>query len=132
MTSWLAGETITDTALNDYAPAAESAACTPAASFTVSSFVVYKTAGVTWFSVQLTYSGTTITGSSSGNIPDTLCCTLPFAPQAEMWLPYAVSSAADGIVGVAATGACTLQTLTPTATIASGSVVTFSGIILTG
>jgi len=134
MTQWLAGMKITAARLNDFTPVAVTGTVTAATNFSVTSFVAYDAGGQTWFAVQLTYSGSTITASSSGDITDTQCCTLPSAliPPAATWLPYKAGNTADGIVQIDTGGVCKLQTLSPTATITASSSINFSGVIATG
>lgn len=97
--------------------------------FTVTSFAGRKTCGIATVVVTLTYSGATITGTSAGNIaPDTACVTLPagYRPAAEIPVSYDKSGTAMGSVSIATSGLCTLKTLDPTATIASGNTLTFA------
>jgi hypothetical protein len=133
MTAAVAGNRITASLLNGLAtPVVVTGTATAATNFSITSFVAYDAGGTTWFAVQATYSGSTITASSVGNITDTACCTLPFAPQSAMWLPYQVANTSDGVLLVSTAGLCSLLTLSPTGTIASGNIVNFSGTIATG
>lgn len=101
---------------------------TASTDFAVTSFAARKTCGIATIVVTLTYSGATITGSAAGNITDTACVTLPagYRPAAEMPFTYDKSGTAQGSVNIATSGLCTLKTLDPTATIASGGTVTFA------
>lgn len=124
MTQWQPGMRITDVRLNDNTPVALTSSPTPAASFSLTSFSARKAAGTTEFAVVLTYSGTTITAGSTGNIGDTLCCTLPAdcRPSAETYAMYEVAGITAGSVRIATDGQCTLTTLYPTASIGANTV----------
>lgn len=101
---------------------------TPAANFSVTSYVARKTCGIADVSVILSYSGSTITADAAGNIGDTLCFTLPsgWAPTATHIVTYDKSGTANGAVVIASDGTCTLKSLSGTATIASSASVSFS------
>jgi hypothetical protein len=79
--------------------------------------------------ITLNYTGSTITADSAGNIADTLGGTL-----AAGWRPidgpvivaFDKSGVASGTITVGTDGTCTLKTLAPTATIASGATINFS------
>jgi len=73
---WLSGMKITPERLNDRTPdATTSSGLTAATGFTVSSFQGWKAGG--WTFVDIFVGVTTAISASSGNIPDTLCATLP-------------------------------------------------------
>lgn len=99
---------------------------TPAANFTLNTSTVRATCGVTFFSIVLNYTGTTITADSAGNIADTLCATLSPAPPATVTVAFDKSGIAGGTATIATNGQVSLKTLAPTATIASGSSINFS------
>jgi hypothetical protein len=79
--------------------------------------------------ITLNYTGSTITADSAGNIADTLGGTL-----AAGWRPidgpvivaFDKSGVASGTITVGTDGTCTLKTLAPTATIASGATINFT------
>ncbi|MFE2936657.1 hypothetical protein [Streptomyces sp. NPDC059278] len=134
MTQWLAGMRITAARLNDFTPIALTSTATARTGFTVASFSAWKAGGTTNFAVILTYSGDIVTSSSSGNIGDLDCLTLPpdCRPRATNYGAYDKSGTASGAVRYLASGLCTLTTLDPTATIQSGNTINFSGAFATG
>lgn len=69
-----------------------------------------------------------MTADAAGNITDTLCCTLPagFIPHQPYVTAFDKSGTATGDVYIDVDGTCKLKTLSPTATMASGSSITFS------
>lgn len=101
---------------------------TAGTNFSVTSFAGRRTCGVATVVVTLSYSGSTITADSAGNITDTLAVTLPsgWRPNATIIAAFDKSGTATGDVVILNDGTCTLKTLSPTATIASGATVTFS------
>lgn len=101
---------------------------TPATNFTTTTMAGRKTCGIATVSVVLSYTGGTITAGASGNITDTLACTLPtgYRPAAVMTTNFDKSGVASGSVTILADGTCTLKSLDPTATIAAADSVTFS------
>lgn len=101
---------------------------TAGTNFTVSAFAARRTCGIATVSVTLSYSGSTITADSAGNITDTLAVTLPsgWRPNATFIGCFDKSGTATGDVVILNDGTCTLKTLSPTATIASGATVTLS------
>lgn len=124
MTLWQPGMRMTAGRLNDYTPVALTSTVTAATNFSVSTFAARKAGGVTEFAVMLTYSGSTITASSTGNIGDTLACTLPSdcRPGAETYAIFEVAGTTAGSVRIATNGQCTLTTLYPTSSIGANSV----------
>lgn len=133
MTLWHPGMTITAERLNNHDPLALVSTPTAATNFTVNTFTARKSAGTTEWQVMLTYSGTTITAGSTGNITDTLCCTLPSdcRPGGETQLLYEVAGVTAGSVRILTNGQCLLTTLYPTSSIGANSVK-FSGVFATG
>lgn len=133
MTNWQPGMRVTDVRLNDFTAVALTSTPTAAANFSLTSFSARKAAGTTEFEVVLTYSGTTITAGSTGNITDTLCCTLPAdcRPGAETYAIYEVAGITAGSVRIATDGQCTLTTLYPTSSIGANTVK-FSRSLATG
>lgn len=101
-----------------------------AANFSTTSFNSRKTAGITSFTVTLTRSGATITADAAGNITDTLCGTLAagFRPNSAQPLivNYDKAGTACGSLTILSDGTCTLKSLSPTATLASGDSVNFT------
>lgn len=133
MTVWQPGMRITDVRLNDYTTVPLTSSVTPGTNFTVNSFSAKKSGGTTEWSATLTYSGTTITAGSTGNITDTVCCTLPSDcwPGAESYAIYEVAGITAGSVRISTAGVCTLTTLYPTSSIGANTVK-FSGCFQTG
>lgn len=133
MTLWQPGMRMTAARLNNHAPVSLTSTPTAATNFSVTTFTARKAAGTTEWAVMLTYSGTTITAGSTGNIGDTLCCTLPSDcwPGAEAYLLYEVAGVTAGSVRVMPNGQCFLTTLYPTASIGANTVK-FGGSFATG
>lgn len=75
--------------------------------------------------LQCTYSGATITGGSSGDITDSQIATIPAAcrPNRDIRTAYGQQGHAAGVVCVLSSGAVQIETLSSTATIASGDQV---------
>jgi len=101
---------------------------TPASGFTVSSYMARRTCGVTVIYVSLTYTGSTITANSGGNITDTLCLTTPSG-----WRPPFPAVGAWDKAGIACgawtwgtDGTVLLKTLDPTATLSNTDSVNFT------
>lgn len=134
MTQWLAGMRITADRLNDASPVALTSPSAPAPGFTLTAFTARKTSGVVEWSIILVRSGATITAGSSGNINDVICATLPGDcwPGATYYTSYDKAGTATGSVRVSTSGVCTLTTLDPTAALAAGDTVNFSGAFTTG
>ena len=101
---------------------------TVASNFTLTSFNGRKTAGITSIFVALTYTGSTLTADSAGNLADTLCFTLPagYIPPIAMVEAFDKSGVATGDVYIDTDGTCKLKTLSPTATLANTGTVTFN------
>jgi hypothetical protein len=77
MTQWLAGMKITATRLNDASLDDSTATGLVAATgFSVNSFAGRRSRGNVVLDIYLNRTGATIT-ATSGNITDTLCCTVP-------------------------------------------------------
>lgn len=134
MTQWLAGMKITADRLNDFTPVLVTDVPTAATNFTVSSFSARKAGGVTEWAVTTTYSGSTITAGSTGNITDTTVMTLPSSilPLREEYADFEVSGATAGSVRFNTDGTCVIVALYPTATIASGQTVKFGAAFAAG
>lgn len=137
MTTWLAGQTITDTALNDQTPVAGSLTQpTAATSWTVSSFTSETTPGGTvhWYLI-MTYSGATLTGSATGSVTASTVATFDSAslPAGYYYPGGEANGAGGGTAGPVfarvspTTGVLLLNYLLPTATLKSGDAVNFSG-----
>jgi hypothetical protein len=97
-----------------------------ATNFSVTSFQAYTVGRLACVDIDLTYSGSTLTSSSSGNIsPDTICATLPVGlkPASEEVHAYDKGGVASGGAFMETNGEIVLKTLSPTATIASGDVI---------
>lgn len=124
MTLWQPGMTITAARLNDFTPVPLTTAPTGATGFTVSAFTARKAAGMIEWAVMLMYSGSTITASATGNIPDTLCMTLPAdcRPTAETYTSFEVGGITAGSVRMLPDGQCLLTTLYPGSSIGANSV----------
>lgn len=133
MTLWQPGMRITASRLNDFTPVALTSTPTAATNFALNTFTARKGGGVTEWEVMLTYSGTTITAGATGNITDTLACTLPAdcRPGGEAYELYEVAGVTAGSVRILANGQCLLTTLYPTSSIGANSVK-FSGAFVTG
>jgi hypothetical protein len=101
---------------------------TAATDFSVTSFNGRRTCGVATVRLLLSYTGATITSSATGNIGDTLACTLPsgWRPHDDFVVNYDKSGVASGSCTILSDGTCTLKTLDPTATITSGSSITIT------
>ncbi|MGI5443831.1 hypothetical protein ACQEV4_42765 [Streptomyces shenzhenensis] len=126
---------ITADRLNDHAIEAQTTSgVVPPADFTTNSFAGYKVSGVTTVGLVMTYQGETITSSSSGNIKDTLCATLPvgWRPPFTVVTSFDRSGLADGSVSIAPDGTCLLKTLSPTATLGGGNNVSFMATWVSG
>ncbi|WP_406014319.1 hypothetical protein OG520_22110 [Streptomyces sp. NBC_00984] len=134
MTLWQPGMRITAARLNDFTPVPLASTATPAAAFTLTSFTARKTGGVVEWSIILVRNGGAITADAKGNIGDTDCATLPSdcRPGAIYFAPFDTAGIASGAVRVATNGLCTLTSLDPTASIASGATVNFSGAFAAG
>jgi hypothetical protein len=100
----------------------------PATNFSVTSFNGRRTCGVATVWVTLSYSGTTITANSAGNITNTACVTLPagWRPPIDTVVSFDKGTVAQGSMTIASNGVCTLNTLDATATIASGDSLSFA------
>lgn len=125
---WLAGMRMTAERLNDNtADETTTSGLVVATGWAASSFVGRKVNGVTTVLVVVSRTGATLTASSSGSITNTLAATLPvgWRPQDTLIENYDKAGVADGSVTILSNGTCTVKTLSPTATIASGSAITF-------
>jgi hypothetical protein len=103
---------------------------TPAANFSVTSFSARTKNGLAAIFATLGYSGSTLTGTSLGNIPDTLCGTLPVGLRPALQGYHAFdftigSGGSDGMMRANTDGTLTLLTLPSTATLSSGETVRF-------
>lgn len=127
-----AGTDLTATVINNWAPDVQSGTVTPATHWSLTSFNAVWNAGITTIQVELTYSGSTITASSTGFITATLVCTLPYTPPFQMWVIYQVTQTSAGSLLIDTNSNCSIQTLYPTASIASGATIYFTASIPTG
>lgn len=103
--------------------------CTAAAGFTLTTFVARQFGSVVTVLVVVNRSGAAITADAAGNIIDTLIATLPagLVPVGNVLVgSYDKGGIADGSVSLGPDGKATLKTLSPTATIATGDLCTFS------
>lgn len=135
VTQWQAGMRITAGRLNNFSPVAVVGTVTPATGFTLSSFDARKAGGVTEFNVILVRSGAALSAADSvGNLPDTVCCTLPTncRPNTTFNGVYEVAGLNMGSVRISSDGTCTLTTLSATAVISTGRTINFSGSFATG
>lgn len=134
MTQWLAGMRITADRLNNFSPVPVTAAVTPAAGFSATTFDARKAGGVTQFTVVLSRTGGAVTADAAGNIVDTPCCTLPAVcrPGTTYNGVYEKSGQAGGTIRISSDGTCTLTTLNGGASIGSGNTINFSGAFATG
>jgi hypothetical protein len=109
MTVWLAGMRMTADRLNDYAPDAETTSGLVAATnFTVNSFYASRSGGAVFVHCYLNYTGGTIT-ATSGNINDTLMCTLPSGWRPPTTINAIWGSSVDGECTIGTTGLVTLR-----------------------
>jgi hypothetical protein len=126
---WLAGMRMTAERLNDNTADEETTAgLTVATNWSLNAFQGRKVNGITTVYVSLNRtSATVLTASSAGAIGPQLVCTLPIG-----WRPpdtiienFDKSGTADGGVSILATGTCTIQSMSPTATITQNQDITF-------
>lgn len=127
---WLAGMRLTEDRLNDNTADEETTAgLTVATGWSLNGFQGRKVNGITTVYVSLNRTGATITATSAGALSGgpVLGCTLPIG-----WRPpdtiienFDKSGVADGGISILATGTCTIQSMSPTATIASGNDITW-------
>lgn len=127
---WLAGMRMTAERLNDNTADEETTAgLTVATGWSLNGFQGRKVNGITTVYVSLNRTGGTITATSAGALSSgpVLACTLPIG-----WRPpdtiienFDKSGTADGGVSILATGTCTIQSMSPTATITLNQDITF-------
>lgn len=126
---WLAGMRMTAERLNDNtADETTTSGLVIASGWSSGTLTGRKVNGVTTVLVTVVKTTPTITASSTGAFPAaTLACTLPvgWRPQDTLIENYDKSGVADGAVTILSNGTCTVKTLSPTATIASGNTITF-------
>lgn len=139
MTVWQPGMIVTAERLNDFTPVPLSITPTPGAGFDLSSFTARKTGGTTEWTAILTRTGAAIIGgaynsATPGNITDTLCMTLPAEcqPDEEYYTSFDSHGTAGGGLRIAPGGACYLTHVYPSATIATGNIIRFSGAFAAG
>jgi hypothetical protein len=97
-----------------------------ATNFSVTNFQAYIVGRLACVDIDLTYSGSTLTATSTGNItPDVICATLPVGlkPASEEVHLYDKGGTSSGGAFIETNGEITIKTLSPTATIASGDVL---------
>ncbi|MGW1221469.1 hypothetical protein ACWD6O_13690 [Streptomyces californicus] len=132
---WSPGMRITDARLNDHTPVALTSTATPATGFTVSTFSGRRAGGVTEWTLILIRSGASLgAADSAGNIGDVVCATLPAdCRPADMYVTsFDKAGTASGSVRILPSGVCTLTSMDPTSSIASGASVNFAGTFVTG
>jgi len=132
---WLAGNKITAERLNDHTPVTLATTPTPGTGFSLSSFNARKTNGVVEWGAVFIYGGSTLTATSDGNIiGDPVVCTLPTdcRPGSQTVVGFDKSGVASGSIRISTNGDCQITSLDPTATIASGATINFSGAFVTG
>ena len=115
-------------------PADPGLSLTPGTSWAVTTFTARKCAGIATIYAKLTYSGSTVTASSSGNIADTQCATLPagLLPLMIVVCAFDKTGVATGDAYIQTGGAVFLKALSPTASIASGDTVEIGVTYMTG
>ena len=102
---------------------------TAATGWTLTTFEARRFGPSTVVRLALTRTGATITANSAGNITDTLACTLPglVSPTSgAIQGSYDKAGIADGNLTIGTDGTVTLKTLSPTATIVAGEVVSLT------
>ncbi|ARF62904.1 hypothetical protein B1H20_17045 [Streptomyces violaceoruber] len=132
---WQPGMRITDLRLNDFTPIPLTSTATPASGFTVSTFSGRRAGGVTEWTLILIRSGASLgAADSAGNIGDIACATLPpDCRPADMYVTsFDKAGTASGSVRILPSGVCTLTSMDPTSSIASGASVNFAGTFVTG
>lgn len=125
---WLAGMRMTAERLNDNTADEETTAgLTAATGWSINDFQGRKVNGITTVYISMNRTGGTLTASAAGALTPTLVCTLPIG-----WRPpdtiienFDKSGVADGAVSILATGTCTIQSMSPTATIAVNNDITW-------
>jgi hypothetical protein len=98
---------------------------TPASNFTVSLFTARTANGYASIHLECTYTGTTLTGDTHGDITNTLVATLPVGlrPAVSNFQAWDTSSTGGGVLIFLTDGTITIQTLSPGGTLASGGSV---------
>lgn len=128
MTLWQPGMVITAARLLDFTPVALTSSPTAGTDFTVTSFSARRAGGTVEWGVLLTYSGSTLTAGSTGNITgDPVCMTLPedCRPGAETYAMFEVAGVSAGSARIMPNGQCLITSAYPTSTITSGNTVKF-------
>lgn len=129
MTQWLAGMRMTAERMNDNTiEEVVSSGLTAATGFSVTSFSGRKVNGITTIAVTLSRTGSTLTATSAGALTSTLACTLPIGwrpPTDAIPVIFNKAGIADGLITILPAGTCTITSLSPTATLASGNSVVF-------
>ncbi|WP_030847341.1 hypothetical protein [Streptomyces griseus] len=132
---WSPGMRITDARLNDFTPIPLTSVATPASGFTVSTFSGRRAGGVTEWTLILIRSGAALPAAdSAGNISDVACATLPLdcRPNDMYVTSFDKGGTASGSVRVLPSGVCTLTSMDPTSSIATGASINFAGTFATG
>lgn len=134
MTLWQPGMRITASRLNDFTPVSIAATATPATGYSLTAFNARRAGGTVEWAVVLVRTGEAIVADSKGNIGDSQCVTFPpgCRPGATSYATFDTAGIASGSVRIATSGLCTLTSLDPTAAIAVGASVNFSGTFAAG
>jgi len=126
---WLAGMRMTAERLNDNTADEETTAgLTVATNWSLNGFQGRKVNGITTIYVSLNRtSATALTASAAGALGPQLVCTLPvgWRPPDTVIENFDKSGTADGAVSILPTGTCTIQSMSPTASIAQNQDITF-------
>ena len=122
-----------DASLNDaVTPQSGAGSAAAATHFSINSFTYKVTGGITAFFMTVTYSGSTLTAASNGNITNTTVATLPFAPANIHFLRFKKNGGAWGDAHVDTAGLLVIEQFTPAAVISSGDTLTLRGLLATG
>ena len=115
-------------------PADPALSLTPGTSWAVTTFTAHKAGAVASIYAKLTYSGSTLTAGSGGNLPDTQCATLPagLLPLDIVVPTFDKGGIATGSAYIQTGGAVFLKTVSPTASINSGDTVEIGVTYMTG
>lgn len=113
MTVWTAGMRMTADRLNDVTSLIVTSGVTAATNFSVISYQANFSGGNVSIALVVQYSGSTITTTSTDQIADTLCATLPTGhrPQAKYWTGVARNSVDLGGCNIDTDGTVTLTTM---------------------
>ena len=97
----------------------------PATNFTVSIFTARTANGYASMHLECTYTGTTLTANSAGDITNTLVATLPVGlrPAVSSFQAWDTSATGSGVLLFFTDGTITIQSLNPGGSLASGGSV---------